>query len=85
MCYILIERDMRRDCWQSRLNHCKYFQLLLAFMMNIDQVENHLNWSNLEFTSNPLKEDVTVLAFSLCISHLKMQNKLLDRHQCFSI
>lgn len=54
-------------------------------MMNIDQVENHLNWSNLEFTSNPLKEDVTVLAFSLCISHPKMQNKLLDRHQCFSI
>ena len=55
MCYILIQRDMRRDFWQSILNHCKYLQLLLEFMMNINQVDNNPNWSNLEFRSNPLK------------------------------
>ena len=36
-------------------NHCKYFPLLYGFMVNFNQVENVLNWSNLEFGSNPRK------------------------------
>lgn len=36
-------------------NPCKYLRLLLEFMMNINQVVNNPNWSNLEFKSNPLK------------------------------
>lgn len=33
----------------------KYFLFSFKFVMNFNQVENVLNWSNLEFQTNPLK------------------------------
>lgn len=63
----LKKKDMRRDVRQSILNHCKYFLLLFKFMMNFNQVENVLNWSNLEFRSNPLTERMTLLVFTFIL------------------